>query len=213
MFMLEVFQEAHALGITHLLHAVGITHLLHALGITHLLHALTSHAAAPLPCSVQAVVQAVVQAAMRCGAANAIVAAAAQEDKAAAGVLDAPPRLNARQRRTLRRAKDRAIKGLIEAGQALISKHCDDDSDGQSLPACCPHAALLAVAVPANPCLLLLLLLLWCSAGYSFLPSQTPHPCPPTRLTPGHPIPPPPPQLMPLLALPAPHATHPQSRS
>lgn len=36
---------------------------------------------------------------------------------------DGQPRLNARQRRTLRRAKERAIKGLMEAGHVLLQKH------------------------------------------------------------------------------------------
>jgi hypothetical protein len=35
---------------------------------------------------------------------------------------DGQPRLNARQRRTLRRAKERALKGLLEVSQALLQK-------------------------------------------------------------------------------------------
>ena len=35
---------------------------------------------------------------------------------------DGQPRLNARQRRTLRRARERALKGLLEVSQALLAK-------------------------------------------------------------------------------------------
>ena len=36
---------------------------------------------------------------------------------------DGSPILNARQRRTLRRAQDRAMKGLEEAGRVLLMQH------------------------------------------------------------------------------------------
>ncbi|GLI62763.1 hypothetical protein VaNZ11_005506 [Volvox africanus] len=38
------------------------------------------------------------------------------------GVADGQVRLNARQRRTLRRAKERAIRGLLEAGKLLVAR-------------------------------------------------------------------------------------------
>ncbi|GIL48845.1 hypothetical protein Vafri_5269 [Volvox africanus] len=41
---------------------------------------------------------------------------------AAGGVADGQVRLNARQRRTLRRAKERAIRGLLEAGKLLVAR-------------------------------------------------------------------------------------------
>lgn len=46
---------------------------------------------------------------------------------------DGQARLNARQRRTLRRAKERAIRGLLEAGQTLLARAGDgDDMDSTS---------------------------------------------------------------------------------
>ncbi len=50
----------------------------------------------------------------------------------AGGAGDGQLRLNARQRRTLRRAKERAIRGLLEAGKLLVARTMGDGDDGTS---------------------------------------------------------------------------------